>query len=229
MSSKKKSSLEKSSNAAHASEVDAELHRIYDPESEQDMTRLDQVNHSFVKKILVGLMVFFATLAAISWTGFFFFSPSKEKFAGEKVMVTIEGPTEVRSGETTTYAVRWKNNEPVALGTAQLELRLPKTFVVVKTDPSSDGTTWQIGSVASGHDGLVTVQGVALAPLEKTMDIQAILTYRPADFNSEFQKVSTRTITIKDSVIELDVKGPTKILPRRQSFICLQLPQQFAK
>ncbi len=208
MSHKKKSARE--------SEVEAELHRIYDPESEsenQDMTRLDQVNHSFIKKILVGLMVFFAVLATISWAGFFFFSPSKEKFAGEKVSLTIEGPSEVKSGETTTYAVRWKNNERVALGTAQLELRLPKTFVVIKTDPSTNGTAWRIGTVASGNDGIVTIQGVALAPLDKAMDLQAILTYRPADFNSEFQKVATRTVTIRDSVMELEMKGSTKILP----------------
>ncbi len=211
---KKKSSIENS--VAHESEVDAELHRIYDPESEseeQDMTRLDQVDHSFVKKVLVGMMVFFAVLAAISWAGFFFFSPQKEKFAGEKVSVTVEGPSEVKSGEVTTYAVHWKNDENVALGTAKLELRLPKNFTVTKTDPSTENTTWQIGSVASGHDGLVTIQGVSLAPLDKAMDLQAILTYRPADFNSEFQKVATRTVTIKDSVVELEVKGPTKILP----------------
>lgn len=205
--------------STHAQEVDDELRLIYDPQTDAaktDMTRLEQVSHSLAKNILVGLMVFFAVLAAISWAGFFFFSPAKDKFKGENVNVTIEGPVEVKSGELVTYAVRWKNGEGVPLGTSQLEIRLPKAFSVAKTEPAADDaakSTWQIGSIGPGKDGLITVQGVYLAPLDKEMDIQAILTYRPADFNSEFQKVSTRTVKIKDSVLELEVKAPSKILP----------------
>lgn len=204
-----------SDNSAHEREMEAELHSIYDSadDAKPDMTRLVQVRHSAFKKFLVGLTVFFAVLAAVSWAGVFFFSPTATKFGGEGVTVDVEGPTEVKSGDTVTYAVHYKNAERVALGTASMELRLPKEFKLLSADPAGEENSWKIGSVAPGKDGLITVKGVVLAPMSKELTLQAILTYRPADFNSEFQKVSTKGMTITDSVLDMQVGGPAKVLP----------------
>jgi uncharacterized repeat protein (TIGR01451 family) len=197
---------------AAADALGSELGRIYDA-PEEDMSRLQQARHSTMKKVLIGLTVFFAALAAVSWAGFFFFSPAKDAFTGDRVAVEIEGADELKSGEMVSFAVRFRNDERVPLGSASLELRLPKAFHVQRLEPASDGPTWQLGSLAPGKDGMVTVHGVFLAPLDKEMDIQAILSYRPADFNSEFQKVSTKTVRIAGSVLELEVTGPPKVLP----------------
>jgi hypothetical protein len=178
-----------------------------------DMSRLEKTSHSTLKKVLVGMIAFFGVLAAVSWAGFFFFSPDREKFSGDGVTLDVEGPGEVRSGEVTTMLIRWKNGEGIALGTSSLELRLPKEFHLQSADPSGERNVWQIGSIAPGKEGSVKITGVFLAPLQKQLDIQAILTYRPADFNSEFQKVSTRAVTVADSIFELAVAGPPKVLP----------------
>ncbi len=202
-------------NAEHEREVEAELHSIYDStdEAKPDMTRLVQVRHSAFKKFLVGLTVFFAVLAAVSWAGVFFFSPAATKFGGEGVTVDVEGPGEVKSGDTVTYAIHYRNDARVALGTASMEFRLPKEFKMLSADPAGDNDSWKIGSVAPGKDGLITVKGVVLAPMRKEMTLQAILTYRPADFNSEFQKVTTKGMTVTDSVLDMQVNGPPKVLP----------------
>lgn len=205
------------SAATHEEELDQELHGIYDDaadgDAKRDMSRLEQADHSLLKRVLVGITVFFSVLAVISWAGFFLFSPGRERFVGERVTVTIDGPTEVKSGELVSYAVRWKNDERVPIGTASLELRLPKTFTLQKTEPEAQDRKWTIGSVSPGSDGMITVEGVYLAPIDKEMDVQAILTYRPADFNSEFQKVSTKTVKVTRSVIGMEITGPTKVLP----------------
>lgn len=200
----------------HEQQLEQELHSIYDDQTgtpKRDMTRLDQARHSTAKRLLIGLSVFFAALAAVSWAGFFFFSPAGDKFDGEGVELSIDGTGEVKSGALVTYVVRWKNAEQVALGTAALEVRLPKSFRVQKTEPATEGNAWSIGSIAPGKDGMVTIDGVYLAPKDRELDVQAILTYRPADFNSEFQKVATRTVKITNSVLGLDVGAPTKVLP----------------
>lgn len=199
---------------ARAAELDTELHAIYDDARRPDMSRLEQVRHSALKKALVGMMAFFAVLATVAWAGVFFFSPGSGKFSGEGVALAIEGPAEVKSGELVTYAIRYKNEERIALGTASLEIRLPRAFKVQHVDPApEDGGTWRIGSIAPGKDGLITVQGTFTAAIGKEYDIQAILTYRPADFNSEFQKVATKGLKIAGSVIEATLAGPTKVLP----------------
>jgi uncharacterized repeat protein (TIGR01451 family) len=199
-------------------ELVQELHQIYDTTGPEgpDMTHLEQAPRSTVKKILVGLVIFFAFLAAVSWAGFFFFSPDNEKFSGEGVAVNIDGPAQIKSGDLLTYEITYKNGERIPLGTASLQLRLPKEFVIQKLDPAPVDPTqlsWQIGSISPDRDGSVTVQGVVLAPLDRQIDLQAILTYRPADFNSEFQKVSTRTVGVADSVVGVAVSGPAKIMP----------------
>src|SRR5688572_26144194 len=134
--------------AAHAQEMETELHTIYDETgpAKSDMTRLVQVRHSTLKKILVGLMAFFAILATIAWAGVFFFSPGSGKFSGEGVELAIEGPSEVKSGELVTYALRYKNGERIALGTASLEIRLPRAFKLQTVEPAADeGGAWRIG------------------------------------------------------------------------------------
>jgi len=202
--------------AEHKKELDSELQSIYDQEgssAKPDMTRLDQARHSTIRKVLIGLMVFFAVLAAVSWAGVFFFTGAGAKFSGEGVKLEIEGPTEVKSGELVTYGIRYENGEKIALGTSQMEVRLPKSFKVQSTEPASGEDGWSIGSIAPGKDGIITIKGVFIAPIDREFDLQAILTYRPADFNSEFQKVSTKGIKIAGSVIDLSVTGPPKVLP----------------
>jgi hypothetical protein len=205
-----------SSEAVHEAELAEELNGIYGDDvaaGPRDMTRLDQADHSVLKRVLVGTIAFFSILATISWAGFFFFSPGRERFVGENVTVAVEGPAEAKSGEVVTYAVRWKNEERVPIGTASLEVRMPKDFTITKSEPQPQEGRWLIGSVSPGADGMITIEGVYLAPVDKVMDVQAILSYRPADFNSEFQKVETKSVRITDSVLGLTVTGPAKILP----------------
>ena len=199
----------------HEDEVERELQSIYnDPErTEEDLTTFSRTSMSPKKKILIGLIVFLAIIAAISWAGFFFFSSDKAKFSGEEVMLAIDGPEQIKSGALTIYTLHYKNQEKIPLGTASIEVRFPKSFHLQKTDPAAENNVWQIGSVASGKEGNITVQGIFIAPIDKELDIQAILTYRPADFNAEFQKVATRTVKVNDSVMELTVSGPAKVLP----------------
>lgn len=203
-------------DSGHGEEIAKDLSGIYagdDADERRDMTRLDQADHSVMKRVLIGVIAFCSVLAAVSWAGFFMFSPGRERFVGERVSVTIEGPAEVKSGEAVKYAIRWKNDERVPIGTASLELRLPKSFTLTKAEPAQQDDRWLIGAITPGSDGMVRVEGVYLAPIDKEMDVQGILTYRPADFNSEFQKVETKTIKVTGSAVDLTVNGPAKILP----------------
>jgi hypothetical protein len=199
-----------------ASEVAEGLKNIFDEESDDtNMARLKQTHHSTAKSLTVGVIVFLALLTAVSWVGFFMFRPQNGGFAGERVQLTVDGPDTPKTSEPVTYLLRWKNGEGVSLGTASLELRLPKQFRVLDSPVQPDGETlvYKIGSVAPGRDGQFAVKGVFLATEGKEMDMQAILTYRPTDFNSEFQKVATKGIKLTGSALALTVTAPPKVLP----------------
>ena len=180
-------------------ELTEELTAIYGPAGEaSDMNVMEKTSDSKLHHALIGLVVFFGVLTAVSWAGFFLFSPAANKFNGERVELAIDGNAGVTSGELTTYVVKWKNNERMPLGTASLEVHMPAGFTVKSTVPNAlSGLTWRLGAIGTEKDGSVSITGVMLAPASKELDIQAILTYRPADFNSEFQKVATRTVTVE--------------------------------
>ncbi|MEA3248838.1 MAG: hypothetical protein U9Q03_00585 [Patescibacteria group bacterium] len=198
-------------------ELDEELSTIYgdegDGEAETYMSHLERAPRLTARKIIVGLIAFLAALATISWVGFFVFSPQDDKFSGDRVSLVIEGPDAPKSGEVVTYRLKYRNGENVPLGTASLEIRLPDTFTLTESAPEMDHNSWKLGSLPPRGHGEVSFSGIFLAPIGKEHDIQAIATYRPADFNSEFQKVSTKTIIIDGSVLEVDIEGPSKALP----------------
>ena len=179
------------------------------------MSRLDRRLGWRWRRLLIGLVVFFGFLALVSWAGFFLFSPISNKFTGEGVKVEIEGPPQINSGELIKYIITVKNDESVPLGTASLDLRLPNEFTVkeIHPKPEAEGLSWQLGSLFPNSEKTFKISGIFLAPLETQLDIQAILNYRPADFNSKFQKVATRTIGVSDSIFELTIFGPERVMP----------------
>jgi hypothetical protein len=194
--------------------LDAELSTIFGKKADKaEMSTLEQSRDSWVRHLLVGMVALFGILAAVSWAGFFFFSGANDKFDLERVKLQIDGDIGVTNGKPTTYTITWKNEERVPLAAASLELHVPSSFAVRATEPSSTDLTWKIGSIDAGKEGSVSVTGVMLAPLNKDVDFQAILTYRPADFNSEFQKVATRTVTVNASLLTIAVAGPAKTVP----------------
>ncbi len=197
-------------------ELSEELSAIYgkvDGGGQPDMSHLDRAPKLTARKVIFGLLVFFATLSAVTWIGFFIFAPRDDSFTGEKVTLTIDGPTAIKSGEVVTFDINYRNGERVPLGTADIEIRLPDDFTPLTFEPAVERNSWQLGSLPSQGRGKVSVSGIFLAPLTKELDIQAIISYKPADFNSEFQEVSTKTVIIDDSVLEISVDGPGRAMP----------------
>lgn len=197
-------------------DIEQELSTIYmedEDDGEPDMTRLEQAKSTTFRKVMVGLSIFLIVLIGISAVGYYFFGP-KNGFTGEQVTLSVEGPDEIKSGERTTYKIKYRNASDTPLGTASLELRLPDSFRLLESDPTADDNdTWKIGSMPPWGRGEIELTGVNWAPLNREQDIQAIITYRPANFNSEFQKVATKSIRTKEAMLELEVETENASLP----------------
>ncbi len=211
--------LARVNDSERANEIEAELSTIYlddntDGGLEPDMTKLEQAKHSTLKKVLMGFVVFSIVLGGITAMGYYYFGQKNDEFTGEQVMLTIEGPDEAKSGEAVNYTFKYHNTSDTPLGTASLELRLPSGFAVRSSDPAPmDNNTWKIGSMPPWGRGQVRVSGVMISPLEKEHDIQAIVTYRPANFNAEFQKVATKTTKISGTLFGIEIDAIEKALP----------------
>ncbi|MFH2062795.1 MAG: hypothetical protein ABIJ46_01415 [bacterium] len=202
---------------AEGAEIEKELTDIYfdaGSDDDPDMSRLERVRHSTPKKILIGLLIFTAVVASVAWIGLLMFGRTGPGFTGEQVILSIDAPDQIESGQDMSFTVRYKNTSDVPLGTAVLELRLPNGFETTSSVPSlEEGNIYRIGSLPPWGEGEMEVNGSLLSPLDRQHDIQAIITYRPANFSSEFQKVTTRGVTVSGSVLEIEAAGPERALP----------------
>jgi hypothetical protein len=201
-------------------ELEKELKEIYkDQDGENaDMSRIYHKKRSKLKRFVVGALIFFVGAAALSWAGFFFFGRGRA-FSGENVILEIVSPDTAAGGEAIQFFIKYKNNETVPLGQAEISVRLPSDFSLNGTEPapSSEENIWKIGSIAAGKEGEIKISGTFFGAEESLQTLQAVLTYKPADFNSEFQKVTTAVTKIENSFLEVSLSGPERILTNKET------------
>lgn len=211
---------DKKTDKREKKDIEKELIEIYkDPNGElPDMSKIYRKKRSRAKMVLICLAVFFAFLAALSWAGFFLFG-SEKTFSGEKVSLEISAPEAAAGGEKIEYAIKYQNNESVPLGQAELEIRYPDDFIFQESDPSaSEGQNlWKLGSLAAGKNGEIKIKGSSTGALGSLQTLQAVLTYKPADFNSEFQKVATAVTKIGSSNLTAEINGPARVLAKAET------------
>ena len=197
-----------------SSQIQKELKVIYSEKNGKlpDLTHLERVRRSKTTGFLVRIILILLVISAAAWTGFFFFTQGI--FQGEETLLTtIDGPLEVMAGEEVSYKIGYENTGKVPVASLEMKLSLPIGFEVLSTapDPTSD-LTWTIGSVNPGSDGIIHVNGVFRSEVPSAERIQSLFTYKPANFNSEFQSIQTAKIDIKESILQIDVTGPEKAL-----------------
>src|SRR3989338_11388639 len=187
-----------------AREIKKELRAIYTGKdgSVPDLTQLSHRRPTPFTNILVKLILILLGLSVIAWSGFFLFTKglSKEK---ETLGVSIETPETIRSGEETTITVRYENTGRVPIAALELKLNLPATFHLTSSlPPATSGTQWTIGSLTPRSDGAITLSRIFLSEVPSAQRIQALFTYKPANFNSDFQKIENKTIQLNTSILQ---------------------------
>lgn len=177
-----------------------------------DLTHLSHHKQSAFTRFLIRAILVLAVLSAVAWTGFFLFANGLFE-NDETLNVKIETEDEVQSGKETTFVVRYENAGNVPIASLNLKLNLPTSFHTTSAIPqATKETQWTIGSLTPGSDGAITIKGIFLSEVPSTQRIQALFTYKPANFSSDFQEIENKTIEIKKSAVEMTMSGPDKAL-----------------
>jgi len=196
--------------------IDESLRKIYTDERRMDFASLEYKKSGRLKKYLTGLVVILILALGGSWAYFIFFGGQKE-FAGGGITLEFSGPKEITAGQKNEYILKYKNGESLALGAATIEVKIPKDFFLETADPAAgpDGF-WRIGAIPSGRSGEIKFSGEVWDSLGASSVWQAVLTYRPENFNANFEKVATYPAIIKESRLGISVEGPDKIAPGQE-------------
>ena len=215
----KKKEVQKSpKKALKKSKSKEEIVNIYAQESADsdeliDMTKLDQGKGQRKKKILIGATVFLFVLAAVSVVGYWLFTRDYQQGEG-KVGMTLDTPDEVASGEMVTLTITYNNQESVALAQGEVSMHYPEGFYFQQAQPQAEegsNNTWKFEDLAAGAGGKITITGQIVGEKQDEKSFSALLIYRPSNFQNDFQEIVNKTITINESVVDLDVEVPLRV------------------
>ncbi|EKD76268.1 MAG: hypothetical protein ACD_43C00169G0001 [uncultured bacterium] len=101
----------------------------------------------------------------------------------------------------------------MAIESGSVEVVYPGGFYFTSADPMPDQAQnhWDINNIPSGAEGTITITGQMVGQKGDSKDITALFTYKPANFNSDFQTSASHTVTLGDSILKLDVTLPERV------------------
>jgi len=144
-----------------------------------------------------------------------FYKIRQSFFSFERLTVALSGPTELKSGNLSTYEISYKNANRANLKNVSLRLSYSEDF---KPETSADfkpeGTTsgvFDLGDIKGNSEGKVVFNGRAYSPKGNLIKIKADLTYTPSTISSVFVTSNQLSVNILSAPITLEVMAPQNI------------------
>ncbi len=175
-----------------------------------DFHRIEIKKEKRTKMILILLIIFFAFLSLAAWAGFFVFKPYLQ-FGGKEVKFEIRGPDTIVSGKEVDLDVLIVNDSDVPVAESSVFLILPAEFSLIKSDPAPQtSNNWLLGTLGPGDKHQIKLKGVVIKDVGQEFILNSTLTYKPANFNSEFQNVASYKAAVSGSVLETAIETPAE-------------------
>ncbi|MBD3281808.1 hypothetical protein GF391_03620 [Candidatus Uhrbacteria bacterium] len=196
--------------------VEESLRTIYEAEEGKmpDMTKLEKIKSKRWIWITGGISAAILLLILVAWAGFAFFK-TFQGFSGKALDMEVEGPEKIALGQEITYFVNYKNSADQPLASVDVRVNFPSDFVIteMKPKPTSEGNVWRVGALAAQERGTIKIRGRFTGALGTISAVQAIATYRPANYSSDFEAMATKQIEYAETVIEGFIQVPEKAVP----------------
>ncbi len=163
----------------------------------------------------VGLWVLVIAVAAgITW---WFLHPSATtgKFGEEVIEAHLVAPTMLKSGESGTWQLDWKNTSDVPLRNVEVTLERSNVFVLGETQPALTdlhALRWSLPDTPARGSGLVWFRGVLWDTPEKDVELSATLTFTPGELGARFDRRVQGKTHLSESVVRVSVDGPTQVI-----------------
>jgi hypothetical protein len=126
-------------------------------------------------------------------------------FSESKIVLEIEGPGQIQSGEEVTYKVHYRNGSDVKLENVKFTFTYPIDSVVLKNGQIRESLVENIelDSLSSGDEGDFEFTAYIVGDTGDARVARAVLSYKPSDVRSEFDKKVDLSTTITSFAIPL--------------------------
>jgi hypothetical protein len=203
-------------NDLNEESVEESLRTIYEADEGEmpDMTKLERIKSKRWIWITSGISAVLLILLFTAWAGFAFFK-TFQGFSGKGLELEVEGPEKIALGQEITYFVNYRNPLQEPLAHVDLRVNFPTDFVItdMKPAPTEQGNVWKLGALAAEQRGTIKIRGTFTGALGTISAVQAIATYRPANYSSDFEAMSTKQIEYSETVVEGFIQVPEKAIP----------------
>ncbi len=131
-------------------------------------------------------------------------------FSESGIVLEIEGPDRIQSGEDVTYKVHYENQSDVKLDNVRLAFVYPADSVVIKDGKIRESITENIelDSLDSGETGDIEFRAFIVGDTGDIRLAKARLSYKPSNIKSEFDKDTSLSTTITSFAIPLTLSAP---------------------
>ncbi len=165
---------------------------------------------SGIIKILFGMSFLFFVFALI-FAAYFLFG-GKNQVSCENIDFKILGPNTIASGKNLILDISVKNNNPVVMKDAYLEVLFPDgTRNAEITSISMPSVKKEIGTINVNEKVRTTVQAILFGQEQTDNEITATVHYKIDDSDAEFSCEEKHRVHITTSPISLSVQGLEEI------------------
>ncbi len=192
-------------------DIDAGLSAIYG--DERDDLKIVTKGGSSLTQFLIRTIIVLMVLCVVAFGGFIvysrFFGTGQE---GKPLSMEFIVPDELQSGARTTIEFDYANQTAYPLTNVEIDVNLPAGFVLTSSTPaatSANDMVFTLGTIAGKSDGKILLDGVWNVDVPSTTGVQALASYKPANFNAQFHDIATKTITTNASTTVVTIDAPT--------------------
>lgn len=187
------------------------LDELFDDEH-MDYSRLDKRRSR--KGLLLGIAITLTCLAFAIVGGYRVFRDVVPQSSSGDVVVEMTVSEQVASGDVVNIDIRFTNTKEVPLASADLELIYPDGFIPSSSEPESTDDRMRLFSfsdVSSGTLTEISIIGQLVGSTLEEKEFTAVVTYRPTNFNTDFQSRAVAHTTISSSTVTIQAQVPDQV------------------
>ena len=142
----------------------------------------------------------------------FFHKPTSNSPSQSDISVTVDAPKQAGSGTQIVYNITVANKSSNGIRGIKLDMIYPQGFTFQDANPTPSqlsGGEFSIPDLAVGQNAVVMIKGTLSGNTGETKQVNAIVHYQFANFNSQYTSSGVGRTQLTNSSVALSIDGPT--------------------
>ncbi|MFH1206982.1 MAG: hypothetical protein V1668_00040 [Patescibacteria group bacterium] len=208
---------EENGSAAESATPDKDFAAMYQARgtARSEMFTIDRRDPNRRKKMIAMIVGGLVLIVGVTLAGFYYFVSRQPQFAGENISIITTAPPAVAAGADNTFSITVRNDELVEIKNVMVTVQFPDGFIYKSSSPPAENdahNAWALDTIGNGKSRTVEIIGQPFGDIGTMQSFSILVSYTPANFNSEFQKDSSFNVTLNKSAINLNMEVPLKVV-----------------